>query len=951
MLLQEAMHPDDVERAMTELRQAVAEAARGEHTWHRVRFRQARKDASWADVEALFTARGRLLFGIRRVRQAVSRLHARSRPYKISLRCTFDDALSSRAGAQDATGASAAQRAVKELLLSTSFDLRCSATSIVSAASLLRARPSVQADAEAAFLADAVRTSCDMLSGLAANVLELRRLERGELRVSRVPFCVRDTLRAVIQMCHMAKCGGAELVWEDEERAAAALPPLVEGDTVLIGLVVQNLCTNAVKFANNTRVTVRVALEEPPPDAPPPTLHTLRVDVEDRGVGVAPADFERIFAKYERAPQEQGGGAGLGLHISRGFARAMGGDVTLRSALGQGSTFTLCVPVRVLDATEAAAAAAAAAGGGNTGDAAAATAAEACRAAQEAPVPDLAARARANLQQGGGALRMRSGADVDPFAEVSLDEMLLALLAESGEIFVYMHPLRRDTMSRLAYVSPSVRSVLGYDPASLIDKHGTWMLHPDDIEKHAAATAAMWARDAPSECAMSFGMRRVRHADGSYLWMNVEAARVGDVYYALLRDATRSKANQRSLKEYLLATSHDMRTPVTGIIAAAELLSTRESVRADAEAAFLVQTIRSCGQLMNSVISNVMELRSLGEESEGSTSSGASAAHSLVLRPVPFDPKALADAVLADTCAAMGHTGRALAVEAPARLPACVRADAERMQRMFQNMFSELLRHATDDAALRIRLTCVPIALQQRRSERGAAGASSGSGCDSDNDDDDGGDDAELRLEVCDAARHIDDAGDFERMTTPYYSARMPDSSAGGAGSTHSSLALCVTRVFAHAMGGVAAAERLAPPGAPPPSGIAIRLRVPVRAMAPPPEEASGATTTRTPELKRASPGDDTPKPRAAETPPPSPMEVTPVAAAAARPKHILLVEDHALILKLVSKLLRAAGFQVSTAVNGAEGLAALQAAPELPDAVLTDVQARSHACMHARHR
>jgi hypothetical protein len=84
MFLQEVMHPDDVERAMKELRQALAQAAHGEHAWHRVRFRQARKDASWADVEALFTARGRLLFGIRRVRQALSRLHARSRPYKIS---------------------------------------------------------------------------------------------------------------------------------------------------------------------------------------------------------------------------------------------------------------------------------------------------------------------------------------------------------------------------------------------------------------------------------------------------------------------------------------------------------------------------------------------------------------------------------------------------------------------------------------------------------------------------------------------------------------------------------------------------------------------------------------------------------------------------------------------------------------------------------------------------
>jgi signal transduction histidine kinase len=601
---------------------------------------------------------------------------------------------------------------------------------------------------------DAVRTSCDMLSGLASNVLELRRLERGELQVSCAPFSVRDKLRAVIQMCAMAKRSGAELVWEDEACAAAALPPAVEGDAVLISLVTQNLITNALKFCDpHTPVLVRVALEEPPPGEQ--QLHTLRVEVEDHGVGVAPEDTERIFKKYERAPQDQGGGAGLGLHISRSFARAMGGDVSLRSTVGQGSTFTLRVPVRVLDAAEAAAA------GSTAQQAAAATVA--CG-PLEPPVPDLAARARANL----GAHRAVS---VDPFAEVSLDEMLLTLLAaeESGEVFVFMHPLGGESMSRLAYVSPSVRSVLRWDPAALVNQRGTWMLHPDDVEKHAAATAAMWAPNAPPEAAMSFGMRRVRKGDGTYLWMHVKAARVGDVYYALLRDATREKANgPRSLKEYMMATSHDMRTPVTSAIAAAELLGTRPCVCADAECAFLVQTIRSCAQLMNSTISNVMELRLLGDdESEGSSSSNPPVTpHKAVLRPVPFDPKALADDVFTATCAAMGHAGRALKVEAPAALPACVRADAERVTRMLQNLFAALLRHATDCGALRIRIACVPT---QPRSHAAAAGASSGvGGSDADEgDDDDAGDDAELQLELCDAARHIGDARQLEDMSRP----------------------------------------------------------------------------------------------------------------------------------------------------------------------------------------
>jgi signal transduction histidine kinase len=108
------------------------------------------------------------------------------------------------------------------------------------------------ADAEAAELADAVRTSCDMLSGLASNALELRRLERGDLTVTRAPFCVRDTVRGVLQMCRMAKCSGAELAWEEAEE----LPPLVEGDTFLLDRIIMNLCTNALKARADARARV-----------------------------------------------------------------------------------------------------------------------------------------------------------------------------------------------------------------------------------------------------------------------------------------------------------------------------------------------------------------------------------------------------------------------------------------------------------------------------------------------------------------------------------------------------------------------------------------------------------------------------------------------------------------------------------------------------------------------
>jgi hypothetical protein len=110
--------------------------------------------------------------------------------------------------------------------------------------------------------------------------------------------------------------------------------------------------TNAMKFCRGSPVHVTVTTEMEPvtqlePVTPLPPRHVLRVDVKDWGIGLAPEDAERIFLAYEHAAPEAGGGTGIGLHVSRLFARAMGGDIAVQSKLGEGST---CVPGTPLDA-------------------------------------------------------------------------------------------------------------------------------------------------------------------------------------------------------------------------------------------------------------------------------------------------------------------------------------------------------------------------------------------------------------------------------------------------------------------------------------------------------------------------------------------------------------------------------------------------------------------------
>jgi CheY-like chemotaxis protein len=148
-------------------------------------------------------------------------------------------------------------------------------------------------------------------------------------------------------------------------------------------------------------------------------------------------------------------------------------------------------------------------------------------------------------------------------------------------------------------------------------------------------------------------------------------------------------------------------------------------------------------------------------------------------------------------------------------------------------------------------------------------------------------------------------------------------------------LGLFVARAFARAMGGDLVAER-AEPG---PVGLVLRLRVPVciptaAAAAPPPPPGAAAAGAATPVLKRSASAARLTS--SAGTPP------TPAPQLRHRPPRCLLIDDHELNLKLVSRLLQKHGFEVGTAVNGADGLAQLQAsvgAGAAPDLVLCDLQ------------
>ena len=183
------------------------------------------------------------------------------------------------------------------------------------------------------------------LVGVIGDALDLAKVEAGQLQVERKPGQVADAVAGALDLIEpQAQAAGIAL--ESETPPVAVI---YEGDPDRVRQILLNLLSNAVKFTDSGgRVTVTYGVT---PTAPKETLPGegpwAFVAVADTGRGIGPADAARVFEPFNRVQQEASKkrpGTGLGLAISRELARRMGGDLTLRSVVGQGSCFTLWLP-------------------------------------------------------------------------------------------------------------------------------------------------------------------------------------------------------------------------------------------------------------------------------------------------------------------------------------------------------------------------------------------------------------------------------------------------------------------------------------------------------------------------------------------------------------------------------------------------------------------------------
>ncbi len=255
------------------------------------------------------------------------------------LRAAKDAAEAATAAAQAATlAAQAASVSKSAFLANMSHELRTPMTAIVGHTDLL-ADPD-RSPADRAESARVIRRNARHLLQLINDVLDLSKVEAGQMTVERLPV---DLPGLVADVASLNRPRAVEKGLALHVAFDGPVPRTVRTDPLRVKQVLTNLLANAVKFTPAGTVTLRVACDDGDAGGGRPTLTFA---VADTGVGMTPPQLERLFRPFTQADESttrKYGGTGLGLTISRQLARLLGGDVTATSRAGVGSTFTATV--------------------------------------------------------------------------------------------------------------------------------------------------------------------------------------------------------------------------------------------------------------------------------------------------------------------------------------------------------------------------------------------------------------------------------------------------------------------------------------------------------------------------------------------------------------------------------------------------------------------------------
>ena len=232
-------------------------------------------------------------------------------------------------------------RIKSDFLATMSHELRTPLNSIIGFSEVLSGSDAL-GDRQKRYASN-IQTSGKMLLGMINDILDLAKIESGKMEVRIEDFSIRDVCEALANLTRpMADRKNIALECRLEEAI-----PLLRQDPGKVRQILYNLLSNAIKFTpEGGRVTLRARTDG----------RCVVLEVEDTGIGIAEEDRETVFEKFRQAkvPGQEDNvltrehqGTGLGLSIVRELTRLLGGEIHLKSQLGQGSTFTIRLPLQL----------------------------------------------------------------------------------------------------------------------------------------------------------------------------------------------------------------------------------------------------------------------------------------------------------------------------------------------------------------------------------------------------------------------------------------------------------------------------------------------------------------------------------------------------------------------------------------------------------------------------
>ncbi|HEY8508098.1 MAG TPA: response regulator [Steroidobacteraceae bacterium] len=243
--------------------------------------------------------------------------------------------------------AQAAAKAKAEFLANMSHEIRTPMNGVIGMLDLLN---SENLDLHARSMLETARNSADALLTLINDVLDFSKIEAGKLTLETIDVELRSLAEEVATL--FAKQAAAKNV-ELSCVVHNDVPAVLAGDPTRLRQIIANLVGNAVKFTERGEVFLGICVKEPDPDEPTASDSDsvmVQILVRDTGIGMTPEAQKNLFQSFTQADSSttrKYGGTGLGLAITKKLIDAMGGSIRVKSAPGEGSTFSVYVPMKV----------------------------------------------------------------------------------------------------------------------------------------------------------------------------------------------------------------------------------------------------------------------------------------------------------------------------------------------------------------------------------------------------------------------------------------------------------------------------------------------------------------------------------------------------------------------------------------------------------------------------